>query len=61
MCRRGFFSDERVRFFLILPAFAVAENDVAHGKFFEHSGTNFASESADVSISEKMSGSERCE
>ena len=50
-CRVGrhrFFSDEHVGFLLILAAFGMAEDDVAHGKFLEHSGANLTGERAEI-------------
>ena len=48
MRRRRLFGDERVGFLLILPPFGMAENDVAHGKFLQHSGANFAGKGAEI-------------
>ena len=48
MDRRRLLGDERVGFLLILAPLGMAEDDVAHGKFLEHPGANFAGERAEI-------------
>ena len=48
MRRRRLLGDQGVRFLLILPALAVAENHVAHGKLLEHACGDLAREGAKI-------------
>ena len=56
MNRGGFLGDERVGFLLELATFAVAENDVTHGEFFQHARADFAGERAEIIFAHVLRG-----
>ena len=43
-----FFGNQLVGFLRILAPLGMAEDDVAHGEFLEHSGGDFAGEGAEI-------------